>query len=113
MPARARTTGPVHAHAEFDAAGLVAAKADRTVSVCIPARNEAATIGPIVEGIVVAADRGRRRRALVDEVLVVDDGSTDGTGAIAAAGRGPGDRRRHGRAAGKGQAMRVALREPP
>ncbi len=47
---------------------------------------------------------------LVDEVVVVDDGSTDGTGAIAARA---GARVIVGETAtgGKGQAMRVALRE--
>jgi glucosyl-3-phosphoglycerate synthase len=63
---------------------LVAAKRDAglTVSVCIPARNEAATIGPIVDTI-------RRElmeaHPLVDELIVVDDGSTDATAEIAAA----------------------------
>ena len=47
------------------------------LSVCLPARNEAATIGAIVAEA-VAVD-------LVDEVVVVDDGSTDDTAAIAAA----------------------------
>ena len=45
-----------------------------TVSVIIPAYNEAARIGPVVRGAVQHAD----------EVLVVDDGSDDGTGEVAA-----------------------------
>jgi glucosyl-3-phosphoglycerate synthase len=62
---------------------LVAAKAGRTIAVCIPARNEAATIGEIVRAIT-----GRLVSAgLVDEVIVVDDGSTDATGAHAAHSR--------------------------
>lgn len=57
---------------------LRAAKHGRTVSVCLPARDEAATIGAIIEACL-------ELRPLVDEVLVVDDGSTDETGATAAA----------------------------
>jgi len=69
-------------HAQFDARALADAKAGRTVSVCLPARNEEATVGSIVERI-------RRELVesvgLVDEILVVDDHSSDGTAAVAAA----------------------------
>ena len=51
-----------------------------TVTVALPARNEAKTIGSIVEG--VAAHRGA---GAVTEILVCDDGSTDGTAAMARA----------------------------
>jgi len=100
----------IFAHGEFDAADLAAAKSGRTVSVCIPARNEAATIGPIVQVIVSELTAAGGGVPLVDEVVVVDDGSTDGTGAIAARA---GARVITGESAsgGKGQAMRVALRE--
>ena len=58
---------------------------DRTrtlVSVCLPARDEAATIGPIV----AAVQRELvEREGLVDEIVVIDDGSTDATAKIAAA----------------------------
>lgn len=47
------------------------------VSVCLPARDEAATIGAIVAETV--------RLELVSEVVVLDDGSTDDTAAIARA----------------------------
>src|SRR6185369_2690688 len=47
------------------------------VSVCLPARNEAATIGAIVAEAVSLE--------LVSEVVVLDDGSTDDTAAIARA----------------------------
>ncbi|HEY5108166.1 MAG TPA: glucosyl-3-phosphoglycerate synthase [Acidimicrobiales bacterium] len=99
-----------YAHGEFDAAELAAAKAGRSVSVCIPARNEAATIGPIVHVIVSTLTADGGGVPLVDEVVVVDDCSTDDTGAIAARA---GARVITGETAsgGKGQAMRVAVRE--
>ena len=60
---------------------LVARKDGRTVSIVIPARNEAATIAgvvaPLVEQLVPAG--------LVDEVLVVDGRSADATADLAAA----------------------------
>ena len=64
----------------FDAAGLAAAKGPTRVSVCLPARNEAATIGTIVEIV-----HGLVQAGLVDELIVMDDGSRDGTGDVAAA----------------------------
>jgi glucosyl-3-phosphoglycerate synthase len=62
----------------------VAAKGDQVVSVCIPAHNEVATVGWVVH---------RLRRwlvdslGLVDEIIVVDDHSSDDT-ALAAAEAG-------------------------
>src|SRR5204863_2049237 len=47
------------------------------VSVVIPAHNEAAVIAPTVGAISAALDAARRDY----EVIVVDDGSTDGTAA--------------------------------
>jgi len=47
-----------------------------TIDVIIPARNEAETIGPVVD-----ASRGCR---YVRDVIVVDDGSTDSTADVAA-----------------------------
>jgi len=102
--------GSTFAHGEFEVEALVAAKAGRSVSVCIPARNEAATIGPIVDTVVTTLTRAGGGVDLVDEVVVVDDGSTDETAAIA---HRAGARVVSGETAGggKGQAMRVALRE--
>jgi glucosyl-3-phosphoglycerate synthase len=68
-------------HRDFAARDLVQAKGDRTISVCIPAHDEAATVGKVVRTL-------RRdlvvRHPLVDEILVVDDHSTDRTAEVAA-----------------------------
>ncbi len=69
-------------HREFCAASLAEAKAGRLVSLCLPARNEAATVGPIVERAQAALVGGA---GLVDEILVLDDHSTDDTAAVARA----------------------------
>jgi glucosyl-3-phosphoglycerate synthase len=50
-----------------------------SVTVCVPARDEAPTIAPIVRDLVELRDIG-----VVDQVLVADHDSTDGTGEIAA-----------------------------
>jgi len=75
------------------------------VSVCVPARNEAATVEGVVAPLVEATEGVD---PLVDEVIVVDDGSTDGTGAIAGA-LGATVLRRD-RRPGKGAAMAEAVR---
>ena len=69
-------------HHEFSAEALTSAKQAATVSVCLPARDEAATIGPIVAAI--RADLAEKTH-LVDEIVVIDDRSTDTTAAAAAA----------------------------
>lgn len=71
---------------DWTVADLVAAKAGRTVSVVLPALDEEATVGAIVAAIVPLAvpDPGTAT-ALVDELVVVDSGSTDRTAAVAAA----------------------------
>lgn len=84
-------------------ASLVSAKAGREIAVCIPARNEAATIVPIVAAI---TDR-LVTAGLVDHVIVVDDGSTDAT-AARASGAGAQVVRRVA-APGKGEALRCAV----
>lgn len=55
----------------------MAAERDCTVSVCLPARDEARTIGAILEPLMEL-----RQAGVLDQVVVVDH-STDGTGQIA------------------------------
>ena len=64
-------------HSRFPAE-LIAATRDCTISVCVPARDEAATIASVVEPLVALRDAG-----VIDQVMVVD-ASSDGTGEIAA-----------------------------
>jgi glycosyltransferase involved in cell wall biosynthesis len=69
-----------------------------TFAIIIPAWNEALTLGPLV----------KRARTQAERVIVVDDGSTDATGALAeAAGAAV---LRHPRNLGKGAALRTGLR---
>jgi glucosyl-3-phosphoglycerate synthase len=68
--------------ASFTADDVLASKGARLVSVVIPARNEALTVAGVVEPLQAAHGR-RRGTGLLDEVLVVDDGSTDRTAAVA------------------------------
>lgn len=67
---------PTLHHGEFTPARL-AAERELSVSVCLPAREEASTIGPILDAILPLVDAG-----VVDQVVVVDD-SHDDTAAIA------------------------------
>jgi glucosyl-3-phosphoglycerate synthase len=60
---------------------LVAAKSGRGVSLVVPARNEAATVGDVVTQVRSAL---MDTVALVDEIVVIDSDSTDDTYAIAA-----------------------------
>ena len=97
-------------HRDADTAALVAAKAGRRVSVCLPARDEAATVGRIVATVVRELTEAGGGAALVDEVLVVDDRSRDATGSVARAAGAHVVRTPPGHA-GKGGAMRVGLQE--
>ena len=69
---------PSFHHAEFPADRLRAERVE-SISVCVPAREEALTIAGVVEPLMALRERG-----VVDQVLVLDDDSSDGTGAIAA-----------------------------
>jgi glucosyl-3-phosphoglycerate synthase len=68
-------------HEDFDLAELRAAKVGHVVSVCLPARNEEITVGAIVETIRAQLVECS---SLVDEIIVVDDHSTDATARVAA-----------------------------
>ena len=64
-------------HSRYDASILD--DREESISVCLPARECASTIGPIVETLVVLRDRGA-----IDQVVVVDGSSRDATVRIAA-----------------------------
>src|SRR5258708_19975546 len=66
-------------HSRFDAASLAGARS-QSISVCLPARECAATVGRTVEELAVLRDEG-----VIDELVVVDAASSDGTAAVAAA----------------------------
>ena len=67
-------------HADFPAERLRAERGAESISVCVPAREEAATIGAGSSRRCVAL----REAGVIDQVVVVDADSADGTGAIAA-----------------------------
>lgn len=93
----------------WDLSTAMALKNDVSVSVCIPCRNEAETIGDLVRMIDDALVG-----TLVDELIVLDDGSTDGTGEVASEAGAtvvPVDYVHffHGTAHGKGNALWASL----
>jgi glucosyl-3-phosphoglycerate synthase len=65
-------------HSRFPAGRLRVERLE-TVSVCVPARDEAATIAGVVAPLIALREAG-----VVDQVVVLDDDSRDGTAAIAA-----------------------------
>jgi glucosyl-3-phosphoglycerate synthase len=92
---------------DWSLAELADAKAGRTVSLVVPARNEAATVGDVVtrvrEALVDTV-------ALLDEIVVIDSDSTDATydvatGAGAVVHRSAEIRPDLGTEPGKGEAM--------
>ncbi len=67
-------------HSRYSAAAIAAARAqqDLAVSVCLPARECAETVGAIVQALGELREQGA-----IDEIVVVDAGSADGTAAVA------------------------------
>jgi glucosyl-3-phosphoglycerate synthase len=60
-------------HVDVDLASILRRKGSRTVSVCLPCRNEEASVGRVVESLLPDGDA----RNLIDELIVIDDRSTD------------------------------------
>jgi glucosyl-3-phosphoglycerate synthase len=73
-----------HHYSQFEPAKLRAAKErlGLTVSVCLPTRDEAATVGAIVKALRKSL---LERSRLIDEIVVMDAGSVDDTVVIALA----------------------------
>ena len=64
------------AAADPQALAALKARQGMTISVCLPARDEEATVGHIVATV---RRNLMERVPLVDEILVIDDGSQDAT----------------------------------
>lgn len=67
-------------HGEYPLERIVEAKGHTTVSVALPARNEESTVGAIVSCL----QRELLESGVIDQLLVIDDHSTDSTAAVAA-----------------------------
>src|SRR5271154_6697739 len=96
-------------HHSLYPADRIAATREHSVSVCLPARECAATVGQIVRELVALRDMGA-----IDEVVVVDAASSDGTASVAErAGATVWQEAElmpaHGAVLGKGDAMWRAL----
>ena len=87
---------------DFNLERVTQSKGNTSVAVVVPARNESATVGTVLDAVMV-------HRQLVDELIVVNDHSVDDTTTVAD---------RHGARviqmegpSGKGEAMRLGLAE--
>jgi glucosyl-3-phosphoglycerate synthase len=67
-------------HHSLYPAERIAAERERSVSVCLPARECAGTVGEIVRALAALREAGA-----IDEIVVVDAASADGTAAVAQA----------------------------
>ena len=99
-----------HVWSRWEIDELRDAKGSTSVSVVLPALDEEPTVGEIVRGIVGLRDG----TGLVDEVLVIDSGSVDGTSAVAEAAGARVVHRDHilsgyGTQPGKGEVLWKAL----
>jgi glucosyl-3-phosphoglycerate synthase len=65
-------------HSRFPAAEIAHTRRGQNVSVCLPARECAATVGQIVTTL-----QHLRGEGVLDEIVVVDAGSADGTATVA------------------------------
>jgi glucosyl-3-phosphoglycerate synthase len=84
VPARGRSRTQIDLrrhrhHSDFSAADLLALKGCHRISLCIPARNEAGTVGRIVATLHAALVRDC---PLLDELVVLDHASTDETATV-------------------------------
>ena len=80
MSSASRTAVTRHRHATWSAAGLVGLKGAARVSLVVPARDEAPTVGGIVAALREALVE---TVPLVDELIVIDSDSTDETARVA------------------------------
>lgn len=85
---------------EFNLERVVSMKSGTTVAVVVPARNESATVGAVLDAVLA-------HRELVDELVVVNDNSVDDTSTVADH-HGARVIRLEG-PSGKGEAMRAGL----
>jgi glucosyl-3-phosphoglycerate synthase len=85
---------------EFNIERVTALKSETTVAVVVPARNESATVGAVLDAVLA-------HRELVDELVVVNDNSVDDTSTVADH-HGARVIRLEG-PSGKGEAMRAGL----